>query len=153
MIIKMINRIEWIDNIILGIINEVGSNDPYDIASYLGIEIKRDNEKQNPFLRNANAIYIRDFNDKELIILRDDLINEKFVLSHELGHAILHTEIINAYNNPLNNSGKNEIEADYFAFNIMYPNINANDFVGYTRAQVANMLGVNERCVEIVFNS
>ena len=67
-------------------------------------------------------LYIRNFLGIEVVFIRDNLHYqyEKFVLAHELGHAVLHVEIgTAAYSNKLINRGKLERQADYFAIKIL----------------------------------
>lgn len=142
---------EWINNIIDGIVFEVGSNDVYDILNYLNIRIIRDNEKQNVLLKKCDGLYIRKFLDKEIIIIKDNLDNEKFVLAHELGHALLHVDYDFFTLNPLSLNSKKEKQADYFATKLLYSNLEMEDGIE-TTGQLASLLGIKEDNIKYIIN-
>lgn len=140
---------EWINSVITGIQLEVGSNDVYDILNHLNIRIIRDNEKQNPFLKKCDGIYIRNLFGEEVIIIKDNLYNEKFILAHELGHALLHVDYDFLMNNPVSLNNKKEIEADYFATNLLYSDIEIEDGIE-TYKQLADKLGIKEDFIKFI---
>ena len=110
---------KWIDNVIMGLYELHGSTNPYDLCDCLNIDLIK-TTKDKFFLKTEYALYIRDFNGKEVIFIRDDLSKseEMFYLSHELGHAVLHPNISNSLNRDLINKGKLENQADYFALKL-----------------------------------
>lgn len=129
---------KYINELINGIVEVVGSRNVYDIASHFEIEIIKDNPKQNPMLLFTEGVYIRDLNDKEIIIIRDDLENEKQVIAHELGHALLHVEEdITYYGNA---KGRMELEADYFATKLLYPDYKIEE--GKTVQELSQILKI-----------
>lgn len=142
---------EWIDNVITGIQLEVGSSDVYDILNYLNVRIIRDNEKQNPFLKKCDGIYIRNLFGEEVIIIKDNLYNEKFILAHELGHALLHIDYDFLMNNPVSLNNKKEIEADYFASKLLYSNVEIEEGIE-TKSHLAKFLGVNESVIDYIID-
>lgn len=144
----MIKR-SWIDDIISGIVEEVGSNNVYDISSHLGISIIKDNQSQNPILRKCEGFYLRSYNDNEIIVIRDDLKNETQIIAHELGHALLHTDYDFMLNNQLSVNGKKEKEANYFATKLLYKDLDIEDGIE-TIEQLARLLNINEECVEYI---
>ena len=144
----MIKR-KWIDEIIDGLVQSVGSNDIYDIASYLGLRIIKDNYIQNPLLKESKGFYIRSFNNKEIIVIRDDLEDEKQIIAHELGHAVLHTDYDTLLHSRLSNRGKNEREANYFATKLLYSDLEIEDGIE-TYKQLADSLGLNEDNVKYI---
>lgn len=139
----------WINNVISGLIEEVGSNDVYEILSYLKIKIIKDNKFQNALLKKCDGIYIRNFFGNEVIIIKDNLLNEKFVLAHELGHAMLHVDYDFLMNNPLSLNGKKEKEANYFATKLLYSDYKIEDGIETTE-QLANMLGINQDFIKFI---
>lgn len=132
-----------INNIINGLVEEVGSRNIYDIISHLGIEIIKDNEKQNPLLKKCDGIYIRNLLENEVIIIKDNLLNEEYILAHELAHAILHVDYDFFTLNPLSLNSKKEKEADYFATRLLYSDIEIEDGIE-TYKQLADYLGIKE---------
>jgi Zn-dependent peptidase ImmA (M78 family) len=88
-----------------------------------------------------------------VVYLRDDLPcqYEKFVLCHELGHAILHTEIPSAaYNNKLIVKGKLEKQADYFAIKLLDIKLDNVGYEGLTTEQIAKELCIAEESLNYV---
>lgn len=140
----------WIDEYIDGIIEYCKSRDIYEIYNALDIKIVK-TDKDNPILQENDALYIRDYSDLEVVFIRDDLPYqyEKFVLAHELGHALLHTEIYTAaFKRDLINKGKLERQANYFALKLLNIEINSIDFEGYTIEQIAKALYISEDSLE-----
>ncbi|MFA6941435.1 MAG: ImmA/IrrE family metallo-endopeptidase [Clostridiaceae bacterium] len=111
---------KWIDNIVVGLIEVCDTSDIYEILDYFKISIFK-LEKDNVILKNNTALYYRNYSDKDVIFIRDDLPvkYEKFILSHELGHKLLHTSLSTAaFNIGLANLGKLERQANYFALKL-----------------------------------
>lgn len=108
---------EWIDNIIVGLIDTYSTNNPYELCDLLEIIIIKI-DKDFILLNGHESAYFRNAYDREVIYIRDDLekSHEEFYLSHELGHAILHTHV--DCSNNLVIKGKFEKQANYFAFKL-----------------------------------
>jgi Zn-dependent peptidase ImmA (M78 family) len=107
----------WINNYVEGIEEYCSSRDPAEICRSLDIEICRMDPKSF-LLKGTEAIYLRSYLSQEIIFISNDLpyLYEKYVLAHELGHAILHPDIDTAaYSSKLLNKGKLERQANYFA--------------------------------------
>lgn len=126
---------EWIDNIILGLIDKYNTNDIYNLCDYLNIKIIKLNSK-NVLLKGKEAFYYRDKNNKEIIFIRNDLdLNlEKFILKHELGHALCHPNLLYA---GYSNTGKLERQANYFAFKLSDIKFDEAELKGMTLTQIA----------------
>ncbi|WP_130807678.1 ImmA/IrrE family metallo-endopeptidase [Senegalia massiliensis] len=141
----------WINDYVRGIIEHCKTSDIYDIYNELDIKIYRV-DKKDRILNNNDAFYMRDYYNLEIVFIRDDLeyYFEKFILAHELGHAILHTDIISAaYNKKLINKGKLEKQADYFALKLLNIEIDSIDYEGYTIEQISKSLHVSEKSLEM----
>ncbi|MBS4535608.1 ImmA/IrrE family metallo-endopeptidase [Clostridium sp. D2Q-14] len=144
-------RYSWIDNVIIGIIELYETKSIYELYQSLSIDIIKLN-KSNVILKSSEAMYQRNFFGEEIVFIRDDLEHkyEKFILAHELGHALLHTEIITAaFNKNLINKGKLEKQADYFALKLLGINIDAVSFEGYTVEQISKALYVSEKSLDM----
>ncbi|MFL8969347.1 ImmA/IrrE family metallo-endopeptidase [Helcococcus kunzii] len=133
--------ITWIDEIITGLIETVGSRNVYDILSYLNI-YKLAVEPDNILLQGNSAVYNR-VGAFECIYYRNDIPNIEYVLAHEIGHAILHVEEQEMFYNPLLNKGKLEREANYFATKLLYSDLQIEDGIE-TYEQLSNMLGIEQ---------
>lgn len=146
-------NLSWIDEYVNGTIDYCNSRDVYEIYSILNIEIIETN-KNNYLLQENEALYVRSYFDKEIVFIRDDLDYryKKFVLAHELGHAILHTELyMAAFNKKLLNKGKLEKQASYFALSLLNVQIDCIDFMGYTIRQIAKVLCVSENSLKCLY--
>ncbi|MCF6461458.1 ImmA/IrrE family metallo-endopeptidase [Clostridium sp. Cult3] len=141
---------DWLDKYIAGTIEHCNSRNIFEIYDILDIKVVKLN-KDNILLQGFEALYQRNYFDEETVFIRDDLPYqyEKFVLAHELGHALLHTEIYTAaFNKNLLNKGKLEKQAHYFALRLLNIKIDDIDFEGYTIEQVSKALYVSEESLK-----
>ncbi|WMM26705.1 ImmA/IrrE family metallo-endopeptidase [Tissierella sp. MB52-C2] len=142
----------WIDEYVDGVIDYCYSRDIFEIYDSLNIDIKRV-DKDDYILQDNEAIYIRSHFGLEAVFIRDNLPYryEKFVLAHELGHALLHIEVTKAaYNSKLINRGKLEKQADYFALKLLDISIDEISYEGYTQEQIAEGLYVREESLDFI---
>ncbi|AGK97981.1 ImmA/IrrE family metallo-endopeptidase [Clostridium pasteurianum] len=144
----------WIDSIILGLIEECGSNDIYEVCDYLGIDIVK-LEPNNAILLGNESVYNRNFFNREVIFIRNDFAVKyaRFVISHEVCHAVVHTSIGSAaFNGDLINKGKLERQANYFAFK--FNNIKFDEIQLYemTMEQISSCLELPEKALKQLFN-
>lgn len=137
----------WIDEIVEGLLDYYQTNNMYDIYKQLNIRIER-LDKSNILLQGNEAVYHR-FNEQETVYCSNDIVNEEFVLAHELGHAILHVDEDVIFYNPTENKGKLELEANYFAVKLLYHDYELEDGIE-TRQQLSNRLMINEDLVDYV---
>ena len=142
----------WIDEYVSGVIDYCYSQDIFEIYNTLNINIERI-DKDDYLLQGNEALYIRNYFGLETVFIKDDLPYkyEKFILAHELGHALLHTEIAKAaYNSKLINGGKLEKQADYFALKLLDIKIDEDLYEGYTLEQLAHGFYVTEESLYYV---
>jgi len=133
---------EWVDLTVTGIHETYHTSCPYDLCKTLEIGVRKVNYN-NPILLGNDSTYIRGYLGGEIIFIRDDLdyLPEKFILAHELGHAILHVDIKSAHcNKNLLNIGKLEKQATYFAFKFLDIAIDPVEYEGFTIEQIARSL-------------
>lgn len=143
---------EWIDICIIGLTEYYGTCDIYELYTCLDIKIIK-LEKDNILLQGKEAIYIRDYWEAEAVYIRNDLAHpyEKFVLAHELGHAILHTKLVRAaYSGELLNKGKLEKQAHYFAVRLLGITMDPVEYNELSSEQIAGALYVTEDCLKYV---
>lgn len=143
----------WIDNCVLGLFDLYDTKDIYDLYDNLDIIIRK-LEQNNIILQGNEAYYCRNYFGNEIVFIRNDLNieYEKFILAHELGHAIIHTDVLTvAYNSTLLNKDKLEIQADYFATKLLEIDINSIEYEGFSIEQIASSLNLPINCLG-VFN-
>ncbi len=134
----------WIDNIVLGLFDSYNTYDVYELYDNLNIKI-RNLSPDNILLRGNDSLYFRDYLNTEIVFIRNDLILEsrKFILLHELAHALLHTHIFETRcSRNCINKGKLERQANYFAFKMLNINFDEFDLVGMSLEQIATYIGV-----------
>ena len=129
---------DWVNNVVFGLIEFYDTNNIYELLDYLSIKIIK-LDKENVLLQNHNAFYCRGCFHKEVIFIRKDLqLNyEKFILSHELGHALLHTKVLDSR---MCNKGKLERQANYFALKLSNIEFDKIELDGMTLEQIASCL-------------
>ena len=110
----------------------------------ISIGIKKLDPK-NILLCGNDSLYIRDYFDSKIVFIRNDLNRylEKFILLHELGHALLHTDIFKAaFNIDFVNKDKLEKQANYFAFKMLNIEFDKIDLEGMSLEQISRYVGV-----------
>ncbi|MDS1004421.1 ImmA/IrrE family metallo-endopeptidase [Clostridium sporogenes] len=143
--------LNWIDNILDGLKDTYDTNNIYELYDYLEIKMIK-LEPSNILLRGNESLYNRNYFGNEIVLIRNDLNleYERFILAHELGHALLHTEIyIAAFNKDLINCGKLEKQANYFAFRLLNLDIDPIQFEGFTIEQIASSLYLPKHCFNV----
>lgn len=138
---------KWIDEILVGLIETVGSNNVFEILSFLNINLFTV-DKDSPILQDNLSVYTR-IGNFECIYVSNEVYNKEFVIAHELGHAILHTEIAESFFNPLLNKGRLENEANYFATKLLYRDLDIEDGIE-TREQLAKILKIKEDYIKYI---
>ncbi len=134
----------WIDDVIGGLSECYNTNNVYELCDILNIKIKK-LESSNILLHGNDSIYIRDYFDSEIVFIRADLImeSEKFILLHELGHALLHTDIFKAaFNRNFINKDKLEKQANYFAFKMLNLEFDEIELEGMSLEQISRCIGI-----------
>ncbi len=124
---------------------KTNSNNPFEIAKFLNIEVQKGNLGECSgcymFLKNHRYIFInQELNEREMA----------FVMDHELGHAILHRKE-NCYfikNKTLLLNSKNEIEGNVFAAELLIPDSLIYENPGMTKSQLARLAGYDEKIME-----
>lgn len=141
----------WINNIVKGLIETYHTRDIYDLIESLGIKIIR-----KKMSGNKKARFIRDMFNNEYIFLSNELnwIEERYVLAHELGHAVIHTDISCGYCYYSNiSSDKLELQANYFAAQILIDEstFDKTDLEAMTISQLSKYFMVPEFMIKLKF--
>ncbi|AAK78527.1 Zn-dependent peptidase ImmA (M78 family) [Clostridium acetobutylicum] len=128
---------EWIDNIILGLVSNFKTRDVHELCDCLNIKVIK-LPFNNILLRKKDALYYRDYQNNEIIFIKDNLplSLEKFILSHELGHALCNPDLLCAAFT-FSNKGKFERQANYFAFKLINIKFDEIELEGMSLEQIA----------------
>lgn len=132
-----------IKNIVNAITKEHGTRNPFEIAENLGIYVHRGS------LGNIHGCYLLTASmhmQTKLIMINSDSNNnllQKFIMAHELGHAIMHEDNeCYLYNkNSLFLKSKTEIEAHRFAAELLITDEYIMEHPGMTKRQLSQMSG------------
>lgn len=102
-------------------------------------------------LGNINGYFIKVPKNK-FIVLNEDLncVKQKFVCAHELGHALLHSELNTLFlqRNTLNIKGKYENQANEFAAELLIDDDLLRYFEGYSIDTISNSTGIDSKYLE-----
>lgn len=136
-----------INKLIKKLIRKYKTTNPYDLASCLNVLIFEVE------LKNTLGMY-RYINKTRTIFINSNLSDEvkRFVLAHELGHAILHTKencFYLKYNTFIKTSTY-EVEANKFAAELLIDDkeFKSNIGKGFTIGQLASYFEVPEELIE-----
>ena len=123
-----------------------GTNNPFDIAKYLGIKVIFEP------LGSISGYYNKQLRMKQIHINHDLSDHDQlFTCAHELGHAIMHPDA----NTPFLRKrtgllvSKMEIEADKFATELLIDDEVFLEFQEFTTDQIARTLGYNEELIKL----
>lgn len=100
------------------LIKKYGTNCPFQIAKMMGIQIQYEN------LGSILGYYSKHFRIPIIHINENaDEVKQRFICSHELGHAILHPDINTTFlkKHTLFSTEKIEIEANTFGVELLLP--------------------------------
>ena len=134
-----------IRNLIAYYKKKANTNNPFEIAEFLNIEVQKGNLGECSgcymFLKNHRYIFINENLEEHEM---------RFVMAHELGHAILHRKE-NCYfirNKTLLLNSKNEVEANTFAAELLIPDELIYENPGMTKSQIARLAGFDEKIMK-----
>lgn len=122
-------------------IKKYKTRSPYELADLMGISIYKSE------LGTIRGYYSKKFRIKQ-IVLNCNLSekDERFVLAHELGHAIMHENLNTPFlmENTLLSKNKFEKEANTFAVELLVPDTEIIENPDLTIGQLARMTGYSE---------
>lgn len=107
----------WIKNVVTNLVKKYQSNDPFELATMLNIKVIYWDLHEE-----INGFYKYDKRNKYIVI--NSNLNErgqKYVCSHELGHAVIHPRSNTPFlrKNTLFSIDKLEVEANTFAVELL----------------------------------
>ena len=134
----------WIDDIVLGLKDSCKTDNVYEIYDELNIIIRKI-DPSSILLNGNDSLYTRDYLDSEFVLIRNDLDEnlERFILFHELGHALLHVDVVRAaFNQKCLNKHKLEKQANYFALKMLNLKFDSIEMEGMTLEQIASYMQI-----------
>lgn len=134
----------WIDDIVLGLKDSCKTYNVYEIYDELNIIIRKI-DPSSILLNGNDSLYTRDYLDSEFVLIRNDLDEnlERFILFHELGHALLHVDVVRAaFNQKCLNKHKLEKQANYFALKMLNLKFDSIEMEGMTLEQIASYMQI-----------
>lgn len=140
---------EYIKRVVENLRKKYKTKCPYELANYIGILIIT-----QP-IGETLGMY-KYINRNKVIFLNSNLTEDerRYVLAHEIGHAILHPRSSCFFTNTKNlNKLKKEYEANLFAseFLINFDNIDSFYTQGYSIGQLASYYRVPSELIEFKF--
>lgn len=134
-----------VHNIVEQTVHKYGTRSPYEMAERMGIIVQKNN------LGAIRGYYFKKYRIKQ-IILHNDLSesDERFVLAHEIGHAVLHEDVNTPFlmGNTLFSKNKFEREANLFAIELLVPDETIIENPDLTLEQLARMTGYQKGLLE-----
>ena len=134
-----------IKNIVQKLIKKYRTNNPYRLAEELDIHIYHQD------LGTIRGYYFGACRIKQ-VFLNADLEDymERFVLSHEIGHSIMHPNRNTPFlQSTLFSVDKLEIQANKFAVELMIPDVELMEHWHYTMDQLAMFYGLPRNIIEL----
>lgn len=150
----MFNR-ETIRNIVQELVEKYDTNNPIEIAEQLDIIVIKEKKLIDckGFYQYINQYSIKD----KFIYVSCDLSEHSKVetCSHELGHAILHTELNAIFLNSNTHfvAERFEKEANIFAAELLLYNVTKDDICDMTIDQIAATYEIDKKLVKLKFKN
>lgn len=128
-----------IKKLVTKIIKKYKTNNPFELAEALGIEVLYEN------LGSINGYYTKMLRSKYIHVnynLNDS--RQRYTVAHELGHAILHPNANTPFlrENTLFSVDKLERQANTFAVELLMPDNVISQYEGYTVHNLASLVGI-----------
>lgn len=133
---------------VIAIKDKFGTNDPFELCDLLKINIKYAE------LEHINGYFIK-VSKYKFIVLNSELneLSKKFVCAHEIGHAILHSELNTLFlqKNTLTIKGKYECQANEFAAELLIDDDLLEQYTGYNLDTISRCTGIDTKYLELKF--
>ena len=136
------------NNTVEELVSKYGASEPFQLADKLGVSV---------FFRPLAGIggyYMLLKNGVKLVVIDSELPRhlQRFVMAHEIGHALLHPEkYALMLRSSLYATDRHEVEADRFAIELLLTDSMVIDNPGRTIDDWAAILGLPREIVELKF--
>lgn len=140
-----------IKELILGLLDTYRTNNPFELCDYLEIKIIESNLGSE-----IKGFFQRTENDFEIIHLNSNLnyYDKKSTCAHELGHALMHTNLAIGFfiENTLQIKDRYEIQADKFAAELLLPNKLDEEFKSMNIEQLSCVFKVPKEFIKYKYS-
>ncbi|OIJ17071.1 hypothetical protein BKP37_00585 [Anaerobacillus alkalilacustris] len=137
----------WIKQIVVELIKKHNTNDPFELASILNIHVVPWNLHEE-----INGFYKYDKRNKYIFFNSNLSVEmQRFVCSHELGHALIHPRSNTPFlrNNTLFSIDKIEVEANAFAVELLMEDSTLIEYKNLTLQDVSRICGVPQEVAHL----
>lgn len=132
---------DWIKDKINDLLEKYGTNEPTELTEALGINIVYE------FLADMQGYYVNSGKYKFIVVNNNlDYYDQRIVIAHELGHALLHPELNTSFlkDHTYMSTDKYEHQANYFLAHLLLPDGFEKDiaFRDMSLKQIAVIVGL-----------
>ena len=135
-------------DIVDSVVKKYKTRSPYELADLLRIKISRCE------LGSIHGYYLNKYRIKQIVLNCDlNSCEEKWVLAHEIGHAIMHQDVNTPFlkANTLLSTNKYEIEANKFAAELLISDDQLEEYKYCSLEQISRILGYHEKLIRLRF--
>lgn len=138
----------FIPDIVANLVRRYKTRDPFELCDYLHIHLLSHS------LGEIRGYYIKRRREKYIVLSIDLREHERnIVCAHELGHAIIHTDLSTPFYRANTGFSKDkfEMQANRFAAELLIPDDLIYRYEGFTCRQIAYAEGLNEELLKLKF--
>lgn len=132
--------------IVESVVEKYGTRSPYELASLMNIQLYKSE------LGDIRGYYIKAYRVKQIYLNCNLESHEKeYVLSHEIGHAIMHPDSNNPFlrGNTYLSVNRLEVQANKFAVELLIPDSLLLEYWHFSTEQIARLTGYREELIEL----
>lgn len=126
------------------VVKKYGTRSPYELSDLMGIQVHRCE------LGDIRGYYIKAYRIKQIYLnCNMERHEEEYVLSHELGHSVMHPDSNTPFlrKNTYFSVNKLEVQANKFAVELLIPDIFLLEHWQYTTDQIARITGYSRELI------
>lgn len=132
--------------IVESVVKKYGTRSPYELASLMDIWIYKSE------LGDIRGYYIKAYRVKQIFLNYNlDRREQEYVLSHEIGHAVMHPDSNTPFlrKNTYLSINKLELQANKFAVELLIPDSLLLEYWQYSAEQIARLTGYAQELIDL----
>lgn len=132
--------------IVESVVEKYGTRSPYELASSMNIRIYKSE------LGDIRGYYIKAYRVKQIFLNYNlDRREQEYVLSHEIGHAVMHPDSNTPFlrKNTYLSINKLELQANKFAVELLIPDSLLLEYWQYSAEQIARLTGYAQELIDL----